>query len=104
ELGSLPSSVPSSLRQRLVGFGPVVRWRTADLWEAIATAIIRQVIRADHARRLHHRFRVVYGQAVASPHGKVHMMPDAATVVGLPVEAFTALGLGFKHHALRAAA
>lgn len=104
EFESLPSSVPSSLRQRLVGVGPVVRWRTPDLWEAIATAIIRQVIRADHARLLHRRFRGVYGSAVASPHGEVHMMPDAATVAGLPVEAFTVLGLGFKHRALRAAA
>jgi DNA-3-methyladenine glycosylase II len=103
-LGDLPPSVPSSLRQRLAGVGSVVRWRTPDLWEAIATAIIRQVIRADQARLLHRRFRVVYGPVVSSPFGEVHSMPDAATVVGLPVEAFTALGLGFKHRALRAAA
>ncbi|MGH3377108.1 MAG: hypothetical protein ACRDP6_20450 [Actinoallomurus sp.] len=104
ELTSIPPSVPVSLRNRLTEVGTVVRWRTPDLWDAVATAIIRQVIRADQARILHHRFRTAHGLPIESPHGVVHLMPDAATVANLPADAFTSLGLSFKRGPLQAAA
>jgi DNA-3-methyladenine glycosylase II len=93
-----------SLRNSLTRVGAVTRWRTPDLWDAIATAIIRQVIRADQARLLHHRFRAAYGRRVASPHGDAHLMPDAVMVANLPTEAFTSLGLSFKRRPLQDAA
>jgi DNA-3-methyladenine glycosylase II len=104
ELTSVPATVPLSLRSSLASLGSVARWRTPDLWEAVATAIIRQVIRADQARILHHRFRAAHGQPVPSPHGVLHLMPDAGTVANLPTEAFTSLGMAFKRRPLQAAA
>ncbi|WP_141956065.1 DNA glycosylase family protein [Actinoallomurus bryophytorum] len=104
ELTSIPPSVPVSLRGSLTTIGAVVRWRTPDLWDALATAIIRQVIRADQARILHHRFRTAHGRPVDSHHGVVHLMPDAATVANLPADAFTSLGMSFKRRPLQAAA
>lgn len=104
ELPELPPAVPASLACSLTGMGAVVRWRTHDLWEAIATAIIRQVIRADQARRLHDRFRTAHGTPVQTPHGTGYLIPDAATVAGLPAEGFTSLGMAFKRRPLQTAA
>ena len=104
DLPSIPPSVPVSLRSNLTAIGAVVRWRTPDLWDAIATAIIRQVIRADQARLLHDRFRAAHGRPVESPHGTAYLMPEAAAVANLPAEAFTSLGLAFKRRPLQAAA
>jgi DNA-3-methyladenine glycosylase II len=103
-LPELPASVPDRLAGTLTAVGPVLRFATFDLWEALATAIIRQVIRADHARLLHHKLRAAHGRLVQTPHGPGHMMPDAATVAELPVEAFTALGMRFKCRSLKTAA
>jgi DNA-3-methyladenine glycosylase II len=104
DLTSIPPSVPVSLREKLTAVGTVVRWRTPDLWDAVATAIIRQVIRADQARLFHYRFRTAHGRPVSSPHGTAHLLPDAATVAHLPADAFTSLGLSFKRRPLQAAA
>ncbi|MFE2756528.1 hypothetical protein ACFXGA_31480 [Actinosynnema sp. NPDC059335] len=35
--------------------GTVGRWRNPDLWDALATSIVRQVIRAGQARKLYGR-------------------------------------------------
>jgi DNA-3-methyladenine glycosylase II len=45
------SEVPE-LARALSAMGIVARFRTLDLWDAIGTAIIRQVIRATQAKRL----------------------------------------------------
>lgn len=104
ELPALPPSVPARLADRLRAMGPIVRFRTTDLWEAVATAIIRQVIRADQARVLHQRFRSAHGRPVQTPHGPVYLMPDATTVAALLPEAFVELGMAFKRRPLQAAA
>ncbi|MCW2943380.1 MAG: hypothetical protein JWR24_97 [Actinoallomurus sp.] len=104
DLVVFPPSVPSSLAHSLAAMGPVVRWRNPDLWDALATAIIRQVIRADQARLLYRRFCAAHGEPVDTPHGTVHVMPDAAAVAELPAEEFQALGMAFKRSPLQAAA
>ena len=104
ELTSIPATVPTSLRTSLTSLGTVTRWRTPSLWEAIATAIVRQVIRADQARVLHHRFRTAHGRPATSPHGVLHLLPDPAIVADLPAEAFASLGMLFKRRPLQAAA
>lgn len=101
---AFPPEIPTSLAETLISMGTVVRWRTPDLWEAIATAIIRQVIRAGQARKLHEHFRATYGTPVCTALGTAYLMPDAATVAGLPAEAFAALGMAFKRRPLQAAA
>ena len=99
-----PPTVPPSLENALAAIGPVARWRNPDLWDAIATAIIRQVIRAEQARALYRRLCAAHGTPVETPHGVVHTMPDAATVARLPAEAFVSLGMAFKRRPLLAAA
>jgi DNA-3-methyladenine glycosylase II len=93
------------LLSALAGLGAVARFRTPDLWEAIATAIIRQVVRALHAKRLHRDFCKAYGQRVPHLNGEGYaLFPEAETVLGLRDEQFASAGLTFKRRPLRAAA
>ena len=89
----------------LAGLGTVARFRTSDLWEAIATAIIRQVVRALHAKRLYRDFCQAYGLRVAHLNDEGYsLFPAAETVLGLRDEQFASIGLTFKRRPLRAAA
>jgi DNA-3-methyladenine glycosylase II len=104
----LPESVvidAPELFKALTALGTVARFRTPDLWEAIATAIIRQVIRAAHAKRLYQDFCASHGQRISAVDGDGYaLFPDAGTVLGLGDEQFAAVGLTFKRGPLRAAA
>jgi DNA-3-methyladenine glycosylase II len=82
----------------------VARWRNTDLWDALATSIIRQVIRASHARRLYTSMCDAFGPSFATAHGKVAAFPDAHTVLALTDTELTQLGLSFKRDVLRGAA
>jgi DNA-3-methyladenine glycosylase II len=98
------SEVPP-LFEALARLGAVARFRTPDLWEAIATAIIRQVIRASHARHLYRTFCDAYGHRVSCPGDDEYaLFPDPRTVLGLHDEQFASIGMTFKRHPLRAAA
>jgi DNA-3-methyladenine glycosylase II len=89
----------------LTALGMVARFRTPDLWEAIATAIIRQVIRAAHAKRLYRDFCAAYGQRISAMNGDGNaLFPAAETVLGLDDAQFAGVGLAFKRGPLRAAA
>jgi DNA-3-methyladenine glycosylase II len=95
----------SGLLSALAGLGAVARFRTPDLWEAIATAIIRQVVRAPHAKRLYRDLCQTYGQSVHHVNGEGYaLFPKAETVLGLRDEQFATTGLTFKRRTLRAAA
>jgi DNA-3-methyladenine glycosylase II len=95
---------PEPLVTRLRELGPVARWRNPDLWDAVATAVLRQVIRASHARRLYQEFCRAHGEPVATRFGQAWLFPVPETVLGLSDAEFARLGLAFKRHALRAAA
>jgi DNA-3-methyladenine glycosylase II len=84
--------------------GLVHRLRNPDLWDALANAIIRQVIRAGHARVMYGRFCREFGQRIATPLGDVYLIPEPGVVAGLSNDAFTQLGMAFKASALRDAA
>ncbi|MEV6299855.1 hypothetical protein AB0M02_10675 [Actinoplanes sp. NPDC051861] len=99
-----PKPWPAALTTALAGLGPVLRVRNADLWDAIGTAIIRQVIRADQARQMYARFCQAHGEQVDTPHGPQHLFPAPELVAGLGQAAFADLGMRFKHPALTAAA
>jgi DNA-3-methyladenine glycosylase II len=88
------------LRAALHQLGPVRRLREASLWDALATAIIRQVIRARQARAMHHAFR----HAAGDPAGSTHLLPTPEQVLALSEEDFAALGMAFKRRPLQAAA
>lgn len=84
--------------------GPVARLRNPDLWDAIATSIVRQVIRAGQARKLYRAFCQEHGQSVPTPSDAVHLFPPPGVVLALPDREFARLGMAFKRQPLRAAA
>lgn len=98
----LGETVPAHLRTALADQGPVSRLRTPDLWEAVATAIIRQVIRADQARLMYRRFTTTLGEAIGN--GRAHVFPTPETVLTVTDAQFHHLGMAFKGRPLRAAA
>lgn len=99
-----PTTMPTALANALAGVGVMGRWPTPTLWDAIATAIIRQVIRADQARLQHERFRRAHGTAVPTGIGTLYAMPGPETVAALRRDDFQRLGMAFKTDALRNAA
>lgn len=89
------------LAGELAGLGRVVRVGNPDLWDAVAVAIVRQVIRADHARRLYQEFCAVYGERVGE---SLALFPRPEAVLDLSDDDFATTGMAFKRPALRAAA
>lgn len=98
---ALGSQCPSALSEALLAQGPVRRLRTPDLWEALATAIIRQVIRADQARKMFARFCDAHGARFADGPAA---FPRPETVLALTENDFAELGMAFKRRPLLAAA
>jgi len=99
-LGEVPE-----LSAALAELGPVARFRNPDLWDALGTAIIRQVIRAAQAKKLYRAFCTAYGERVELPGGDSYMLfPAPETVLKLSDEEFADLGMAFKRRPLRAAA
>lgn len=95
---------PASMAGRLRETGTVARWRNPDLWDALATSIVRQVIRAGQARKLYRAFCQAHGDPITTPHGPTWLFPTPEVVLGLPDAEFTRLGMAFKRRPLRAAA
>jgi DNA-3-methyladenine glycosylase II len=100
----LSDRVPPPLRRALDVQGPVARLRNPDLWDAVATAIIRQVIRADQARLMYQRFTAAFGDPVEHAGRRLRLFPAPDTVLAVSDEQFSALGMAFKRRPLRAAA
>jgi DNA-3-methyladenine glycosylase II len=88
----------------LATLGTVARVPNPWLWDAITTAILRQVVRAEQARKVYRRWCATHGRTLETPAGALSLPPDPATVLGLPDEAFAATGTRFHRTALRAAA
>ncbi len=84
--------------------GTVARWRNPDLWDALATSIVRQVIRAGQARTLYRALCQAHGEPVTTPVGETWLFPTPETVLALADTEFACLGLAFKCRPLRAAA
>jgi DNA-3-methyladenine glycosylase II len=98
------SEVPE-LATALSSLGPVVRFRNADLWDAIGTGIIRQVIRAGQAKKLYRAFCEAYGERVELPNGETYaLFPSPETVMGLETDQFVSIGMAFKRRPLKSAA
>lgn len=82
----------------------VSRVRNPSLWEALATSVIRQVIRAGQARKLCRSFCSTYGEQVETPSGPAWLFPTPETVLALSDNEIADLGLKFFRHKLRACA
>ncbi|MGY3676791.1 hypothetical protein [Streptomyces sp. TE33382] len=100
----LPSTVPEELKVGLLSLGPSRRLANPWLWDAITTAILRQVIRAGQARKLYRAWCLTYGTPVDSPHGRLAVAPTAQQVLALDDAQFAGIGAKFHRIALRAAA
>lgn len=103
---SLKEQTPcSEIRRALDESGPVVRFRNPDIWDALAVAIIRQVIRAPHAKRMYQLFCETYGeQHVLADGTACALVPPPEVVLRLTDTQFDELGMAFKRRPLRHAA
>ena len=96
---------PAELAAELHRLGPVQRVRNPDLWDALATAVVRQVIRAAQSKRLYRGFAEAFGTRVPLPGGgQLPVFPGPARLLALPDSAFTDTGMAFKRRPLRALA
>lgn len=101
---ALPEGAAPELAGRLRGLGPVARFANPSLWDAIATAVIRQVVRADQARIQYRALCRAHGAEVRCGSLAGWLLPSPETVLALGDAQFKAIGLTFKREALRAAA
>lgn len=93
------------LTKELAGLGRVGRFRNPSLREALATGILRQVIRAVQSKKLYRALCAAHGTQVMLPDGHTYgLFPAPETILELDDEQFTELGLAFKRTPLRAAA
>lgn len=93
------------LATSLRSLGSVVRFRNADLWDAIGTSITRQVIRAGQSKKLYRAFCRSHGEQVGLPNGTTYaLFPAPEIVLGLSDDQFSSLGMAFKRRPLKAAA
>jgi DNA-3-methyladenine glycosylase II len=93
------------LAEALRGLGLVVRLPNTNLWDAIETAILPQVIRAGQSKKLYRAFCAAHGEPVPLPDGATHrLFPKPEVVLALPDEQFSRLGMAFKRRPLKAAA
>jgi 3-methyladenine DNA glycosylase/8-oxoguanine DNA glycosylase len=100
----LPVAAPAALRAGLSELGATQRLANPWLWDAISTAILRQVVRADQARRLYRLWCRTLGTAVPGPFGELAVAPAPADVLVLADEQFAGVGAKFHRTALQAAA
>ncbi|WP_330456136.1 hypothetical protein OIB37_04180 [Streptomyces sp. NBC_00820] len=100
----LPGTVPAALRAGLDGLGVSQRLTNPSLWDAITTAVLRQVVRAAQARKLYRAWCETYGAIVDTPHGELAVAPTAEQVLALDEGQFAAVGARFHRTALQAAA
>lgn len=106
-LDGIPAHRPdqAALFSRLKQLGVVARVRTCSVWEAVATAIVRQVIRVELAKRLCRRFCDTFGEHVTLPDGSVYtLFPSPERILRLRDADFRAAGMRFKRPVLVAAA
>lgn len=101
---SLPPRTPPCLAAALAELGTVHRLPNPWLWDAITTAILRQVVRAAQARALYRTWCQTHGMSIADDAGKLALPPGPQTVLALPGAAFSEAGTAFHRTTLQAAA
>ncbi|MGW1762742.1 hypothetical protein ACWCQL_01395 [Streptomyces sp. NPDC002073] len=92
------------LLDELVPLGTVARLTTPSLWDAITTALLRQLVGAAQARKRHRAYYAAYGRAFDTPAGPLPLVPAPEIVLELSDEGFAAVGALFNRRGLRAAA
>lgn len=100
----LPDDVPAALRGALDGLGEVHRLSNPWLWDAITSAMLRQIVQAAHARALYERWCSAFGAPLPVLPGALRPVPDPRTVLGLSEAEFAGVGARLHRTGLRAAA
>jgi DNA-3-methyladenine glycosylase II len=101
---AFPAGAAPELAAPLASLGPVARFASLSLWEAVAAAVIRQVVRAAQARAQYQALCAAYGIRVQCGSLSGWLVPSPQAVLALTDAQFAALGLAFKRRALREAA
>uniref|UniRef100_UPI003F4907B2 hypothetical protein n=1 Tax=Streptomyces chartreusis TaxID=1969 RepID=UPI003F4907B2 len=101
---ALPAATPAALNDGLSALGTTHRLTNPWLWDAITTAILRQVVRAEQARKLYRKWCAHYGTVVEGPHGRLAIAPTPEQVLELTDDQFADIGAKFHRSALQAAA
>lgn len=96
-VADLAESTPPAIRRNLARLDGLQRYGAGSCWEALGTAIVRQVITAAQARRVWHRL----AQLVAGSPGR---FPTEAELLAASDADLAATGLGFKLGTLRSVA
>ncbi|WEO92672.1 hypothetical protein A6P39_000160 [Streptomyces sp. FXJ1.172] len=104
DLAHLPPAAPAALREGLAALGVTQRLANPWLWDAITTAVLRQVVRADQARKVYRTWCSTYGTTVEGPRGPLAAAPGPDSVLALADEQFAKVGAKFHRTALTAAA
>jgi DNA-3-methyladenine glycosylase II len=97
-------TAPDEVGEPLRADGPIGRVRNPDLWDALATSIVRQVIRAGQARKLYRAFCQTHGAKIETAAGSAWLFPSPETVLTISDDGFAHLGMAFKRRPLCAAA
>ncbi|MER6249806.1 hypothetical protein ABT224_00180 [Streptomyces sp. NPDC001584] len=101
----LPTAAEGALLlDELVSLGTVARLTNPSLWDAITTALLRQVIGAPQARKKHRAYYAAYGRTFDTPAGPLPIAPAPEVVLEVSDEGFAAIGCKFNAKGLRAAA
>lgn len=95
---------PDELLMPLKQMGVVERVANPCLWDALATAIMRQVIKAAHARDRYIRFCAAHGESVTDRGATATLFPAPDRVLALSDNDFRGLGAAFPMPVLRGAA
>ena len=103
-LPALAAGDVPELARALGSLGTVARFRNPSLWDAIGTAIIRQVVRAAQAQAQYRALCAAHGIPVRCGTMTGWLFPSPETVLDLSDAQFAAVGLAFKRGPLRAAA
>ena len=104
---ALPASAAENVPElagALGSLGTVARFRNPSLWDAIGTAIIRQVVRAAQAQAQYRALCAAHGTPVRCGMMAGWLFPSPQALLALGDAQFAAVGLAFKRGALRAAA
>lgn len=100
----LPDNLPPALRAELESLGEVHRLSNPWLWDAITAAMLRQIVKAAHARALYERWCSAYGAPLPVLPGALRSVPDPRTVLNLTDAEFAGVGAKLHRTGLREAA
>lgn len=92
--------LPAGLASRLSRMSPLVRVPTPSVWEAAATAVIRQVVHRDQARAAFIRICTLFGPRVLIGGQARSGFPTADAIASVGADAIRVAGIGFKARTL----